>query len=268
MNLDQRSRDLRLLAVDALEGGRRGHIGSTMSLIEIFRVLYDEIIFFEASDPSNPLRDRVILSKGHGCIAQYVLLADKGFFSKEQLKGFCSYDSFLGGHPERGHVPGIEASTGSLGHGLAIGVGMAIGCKLKNLDNHVYVIVGDGELNEGSIWESCLAASHHRLDNLTLIIDYNKIQSFGFIKDILGLEPLQEKLTSFGFETYEVDGHNLTELKNSLSTQNKLGFPKAIIAHTVKGKGISFAEGNPSWHHKSSITSEEITQLRKAILSA
>lgn len=266
--LDNRSKYLRNLCIDALEGGQRGHIGSTMSLIEIFRVLYDDILFIDKSFPANPLRDRVILSKGHGCIAQYVLLADKGFISKEILKTFCKFDSILGGHPERGHVPGVEASTGSLGHGMAMGVGMAVASKINNIANKVFVVVGDGEINEGSIWESALAASQHKLDNFTLIIDYNKVQSFGFTKDILDLEPLVDKFRSFGFTTYEVDGHNVDHLKSILSLENQIRKPKAIIAHTVKGKGIGFAENQPSWHHKSNLKIEDIQNLRDAVNNA
>ncbi len=266
--LDNRSKYLRLLAIDAFEASQRGHIGSTMSLIEIFRVLYDEVIFFDSSNPNNPLRDRVILSKGHGCLAQYVLLADKKFFSKDLLQTFCKFDSILGGHPERGHVPGVETSTGSLGHGAAIGVGMAVASKIKNLGNRVFVVVGDGEINEGSVWESALAASHHDLDNFTLIVDYNKIQSFGFVKDILGLEPILDKFVSFGFDSYEVDGHDVDALKNLLTTVNKKNKPRAIIAHTVKGKGISFAEDNPGWHHKSYLSATDLEGLRSAVLSA
>ena len=266
--LDSRSKYLRNLCIDALEGGQRGHIGSTMSLIEIFRVLYDDILFIDKSFPVNPLRDRVILSKGHGCIAQYVLLADKGFISKEILKTFCKFDSILGGHPERGHVPGVEASTGSLGHGMAMGVGMAVASKINKIANRVFVVVGDGEINEGSIWESALAASQHKLDNFTLIIDYNKVQSFGFTKDILDLEPLVDKFKSFGFTTHEVDGHNVPDLREILSLKNQTEKPKAIIAHTIKGKGIAFAENQPSWHHKSNLKSEDIKNLRDAVKNA
>jgi transketolase len=162
----------------------------------------------------------------------------------------------------------VETSTGSLGHGAAIGVGMAVASKIKNLGNRVFVVVGDGEINEGSVWESALAASHHDLDNFTLIVDYNKIQSFGFVKDILGLEPILDKFVSFGFDSYEVDGHDVDALKNLLTTVNKKNKPRAIIAHTVKGKGISFAENNPGWHHKSYLSATDLEGLRSAVLSA
>lgn len=264
--LDDRSKYLRHLAVDALEGGMRGHIGSTMSLIEIMRVLYDKTLYFDVKNLSDPFRDKLILSKGHGCIAQYVLLADKGFISTEILKTFCHFDSPIGGHPELGHTPGIEASTGSLGHGLAIAVGMATASKIKKINNKVFVVVGDGELNEGSNWESILAAAHHKLNNLTLIVDNNKIQSYGFTKDVLNLDPLLNKLISFGFDTFEVDGHDVEDLNKVFNIKSLK--PKGVIAHTIKGKGIYFAENNPNWHHKSKLTTEDIKNLRLAIENA
>jgi transketolase len=151
---------------------------------------------------------------------------------------------------------------------MAMGVGMAVASKINKISNRVFVVVGDGEINEGSIWESALAASQHKLDNFTLIIDYNKVQSFGFIKDILDLEPLVDKFKSFGFATSEVDGHNVNDLNKMLSLENHIGKPKAIIAHTVKGKGIAFAENQPSWHHKSNLKIEDIQNLREAVNNA
>ncbi len=266
--LDVRSRLLRQMAVDALDGGARGHIGSTMSLIEIFRVLYDDVMHFDAKLPRVPNRDRLILSKGHGCIALYVMLADKGFFERSELATFCKYDSMLGGHPEFGHIPGVEASTGSLGHGLAIGVGMAYASKLSKVDYKVFVVLGDGELDEGSIWESALAAAHHGLSNLTVIIDYNKIQSYGPVSEIWNLEPLADKWTAFGFDSIEVDGHDINDLRAAMSVRNRSHKPKAIIAHTVKGRGVSFAEGDPNWHHKSNLTADEIFSIRTAVENA
>jgi transketolase len=267
-SLDDRSRMLRGLAIDALEGGSRGHIGSTMSLIEILRVLFDDILTFDPNDPLSPSRDRLILSKGHGCIALYVMLADKGFFPREELATFCRYTSILGGHPEYGHVPGVEASTGSLGHGLAIGVGMAYAARLSGSDHHVFVVLGDGELDEGSIWESALAAGHHRLDNLSVVVDYNKLQSYGRVDEVWDLEPLAAKWSAFGFDCTEVDGHNVLDLQKALALTSTRQRPRAIIAHTVKGRGISFAEGEPTWHHKSNLKPEELSALRAAVRDA
>jgi len=266
--LDSRSRMLRQMAVDALDGGSRGHIGSTMSLIEIFRVLYDDVMKFDVNQPRLPNRDRLILSKGHGCIALYVMLAEKGFFDISELETFCKYNSILGGHPEFGHIPGVEASTGSLGHGLAIGVGMAYAARISNSDYNVFVVLGDGELDEGSVWESALAAGHHGLQNLTVVIDYNKLQSYGPVSEIWNLEPLAEKWNAFGFDSVEVDGHDIKELRAAMTTSRINHKPKAIIAHTVKGRGVAFAEGDPNWHHKSNLTSTEILAIRTAVENA
>lgn len=265
--LDERSKHLRNLAIDALEGGERGHIGSTMSLIEIMRVLYDSVLDLDCERPDRLNRDRLILSKGHGCIAQYVLLADLGFFQTEVLKTFCHFDSILGGHPERSHIPGIDASTGSLGHGLSIGVGMAYAAKILGNNRKVFVVVGDGELNEGSVWEAAMAAAHHALDNLTVVVDFNGFQSYGRLEDVWSLEPVTEKWTSFGFDTLEIDGHDVLELEKSLASDTP-GRPKAIIARTVKGKGVDFAENQATWHHKARLNERDILNLREAVANA
>jgi transketolase len=264
--LDKRSIALRRLAVRALDGGARGHIGSSMSLIEIMRVLYDDILRYRADDPLWEDRDRCILSKGHGCIAQYVMLADKGFFPYEVLDTFCRRDSILGGHPEAGKVPGVEASTGALGHGLPIGVGRAMGLRIKGSQARVFVITGDGEINEGSVWEASLSASKHRLSNLTLMVDYNKVQSAGPTDEILPLEPLADKFRAFGFAVAEVDGHDVPALRRVLrQVPLDRGRPSAIICHTVKGKGFAFAENDANWHHKSSIGKDLVAQLYGAL---
>jgi transketolase len=266
LRLDERSKLLRQLVLKALAGGGRGHIGSTLSLIEIMRVLYDDILRYRADTPDWPERDRCILSKGHGCLAQYVMLADKGFFPLAVLETFCRRQSILGGHPEAGKVPGVEASTGALGHGLPIGVGRAIGLRLHGLDARVFVITGDGEINEGSVWEAALSASKHRLSNLTVLIDYNKIQSAGPTAEILDLEPLAAKWSAFGFAVEEVDGHDLAALRRVLrAVPLAAGRPSAIICHTVKGKGLHFAENDANWHHKSSIGKELVERMRHAL---
>lgn len=260
--MDLRSKHLRRLIVEALEGGGRGHIGASLSLVEILRVLYDSYLSFIAQNPYWPQRDRLILSKGHGCLALYAILADKKFFAESELKTFCRPTSRLGGHPELKKVAGIEASTGALGHGLPIGVGMAVAAKIRDHRHRVVVIVGDGEINEGSVWEAALSASKHQLDNLVVFIDYNKLQSYGSSKEVLNLEPLSEKWRSFGFAVREVDGHNIDELESvvkSLPFQTQK--PSVVICHTVKGKGFPFAEGDASWHHKSDLTSAEIAAM-------
>jgi transketolase len=254
--------------LDGLIGGQRGHIGSSMSLIEIFRVLYDDILRFRADEPMWDGRDRCVLSKGHGCLALYALLADKGFFPVEEMATFCRFDSILGGHPERGKIPGVEASTGALGHGLSIGVGMALAQRMKDSDSKVFVVMGDGEINEGSIWEAAMSAAKHKLSNLIAIVDYNKIQSSGATARVLDLEPLADKWTAFGFQTVEVNGHDLSALRRAF-TQAPLSHskPTAVICHTVKGRGIPFAEHDPSWHHKSRIAPEEAQKLYDALAS-
>ncbi len=264
--LDSRSLHLRRLAIRALDGGGRGHLGSTLSIVEILRVLYDDVLRYRPTDPAWTDRDRCILSKGHGCIALYVMLADKGFFSESLLETFCRHDSILGGHPERGKIPGVEASTGALGHGLSIGVGMALAARLRRQTHRVFVILGDGEINEGSVWEAAMNAGKHRLSALAAIIDYNKLQSYGPTAEVQNLEPLADKWQSFGFAVHEVDGHDVQALRRIFSALPlDRGKPSAIICHTVKGKGIPFAEHEPSWHHKSKLPPEEIAEIYKAL---
>ncbi|HYD70489.1 transketolase [Azospirillum sp.] len=264
--LDARSRQLRRLVLDALAGGGRGHVGSSMSLIEILRVLYDDVLRYRADAPRWPARDRCILSKGHGCLALYALLADKGFFPADALKTFCRAGAFLGGHPEAGKVPGVEASTGALGHGLSIGVGMALAARMQRRDSRVFVIMGDGEINEGSVWEAAMCAGKHRLSNLVAIVDYNKIQSAGATAEIQELEPLADKWRAFGFAVAEVGGHDVAGLRDRFARLPlDTGKPTAVIAHTVKGKGIAFAEHDPNWHHKSKVPADMADKLYAAL---
>jgi len=264
--LDTRSKDLRRLVVRALDGGGRGHVGSSMSLIEILRVLYDDVLRFRPSEPKWPDRDRMILSKGHGCLALYVMLVDKGFIEAEALDTFCRRDSILGGHPEAGKIPGVEASTGALGHGLSVGLGMALAVRAQKRDSRVFVVMGDGEINEGSVWEAAMCAGKHRLANLTAIIDYNKIQSAGPTREIQDLEPLADKWRAFGFVPREIDGHDVGALRTMF---RQLPFaadkPSAIICHTVKGKGIPFAENDPNWHHKAKLSADTVSQMYGAL---
>jgi len=264
--LDARSLYLRRLVVRALEGGERGHIGSSMSLIEILRVLYDDVLRFRAADPRWPARDRMILSKGHGCLALYAVLADKGFFSLDTLDTFCRRDSILGGHPEAGKVPGVEASTGALGHGLSVGLGMALAVRVRKSDSRIFVVTGDGEINEGSVWEAAMCAGKHGVSNLTAIVDYNKIQSAGPTREIQDLEPLADKWRAFGFAVAEVDGHDVDALRDVFGQLPlAAGRPTAIICHTVKGKGIPFAENDANWHHKAKIGADVVARMYGAL---
>ena len=264
--MDDRSRYLRRLVIDSLEGGGRGHIGSSLSLVEILRVLYDDVLRVRPGEPDWPDRDRCILSKGHGCLTWYAVLADKGFFPAGELLNQCRPGAMLGGHPERAHIPGVEASTGSLGHGLSIGIGMALAVRMQKRPSRVFVITGDGELDEGSVWEGALHAGKHRLDNLMVLVDYNKLQSYGRVADVVDLESLADKWRAFGWAVREVDGHDVAALRAVLSEQPfEPGRPSVLICHTVKGKGFDFAEFNPDWHHKAKVTAADVAAMREAL---
>jgi len=258
--------ELRHMVVDMLECAGRGHIGSSMSLIEIMRVLYDDILYFDPANPQLEDRDRCILSKGHGCLAQYVILADKGYFDSKRLDEFCACDGLLGGHPSANKIPGIEVSTGALGHGLSVGLGMAVDAKVRGRKNRVFVIMGDGECNEGSVWEAAMSAGKRGMDNLVAMVDYNKYQSYGETSSVQELEPFAAKWEAFGFNCIEVNGHDVAALRKALDPVSAVaGKPTAIICHTIKGKGIDFAENNLAWHHKSNLPTDDIAALRKCL---
>jgi transketolase len=253
--LDERSKYLRRQIIRALEGGGRGHVGSSFSLVEIMRVLYDDVLRPE---------DICILSKGHGCLAQYVMLVEKGLVDAKELDRFCKADALLGGHPEH-HIPGIAVSTGSLGHGLSLGIGIALGERMAGRQARVFVVVGDGECNEGSIWEAALCAGKHHLSNLTVIVDYNKRQSYGPVDDVQPLEPFFDKLDSFGFITTVItDGHDVKSLRRAFSWDG-VCMPSAFICHTVKGKGVPEIENHSFWHHKDVFTAEDARRLEAAL---
>ncbi len=263
--LDERSIDLRRTIVNVLGCSGRGHLGAAFSIVEILRVLFDSVLRYDPKSPNWSGRDRFILSKGHGCLALYVLLAEKGFFPEDELWKFCKFEGILGGHPDT-KIPGIEVSTGSLGHGFSIAVGMSINAKYEKSDHKVFVVLGDGECNEGSVWEAAMSASKHKLDNLIAIVDYNKQQSYASTYEILDLEPFVDKWRSFGFGVKEVDGHDVKALEEVLTrVPVQAGKPTAIICHTVKGKGIAFAENNLEWHHKSGLKDCDIQPLLKAL---
>tara|TARA_Y200000002_G_C22641817_1_gene647361 strand:+ start:352 stop:1179 length:828 start_codon:yes stop_codon:yes gene_type:complete len=230
-------------------GAKSAHIGGALSISDIIAVLYGKVMKFNSNNPLDENRDRLILSKGHACLALYSALAEKKFFPKSELENFEKSGSFLLGHPVMNKEKGIEFSTGSLGMGVSLGIGVALAAKRKNKNFHTYIIVGDGECNEGSIWESALYAAHAKLDNLTVIIDKNNLQQTGKNQDILNLDNLIDKFKSFNWHTIEIDGHNIESINNTLTINTTNNKPKAIIANTVKGKGVSLFENNNEWHH-------------------
>ena len=228
--------------------GKSSHVGSALSIADILAVLYSSINI-SPEDPLDPKRDRFILSKGHAGAAVYAILAELGFFSKEILDTHYQDGSILSGHVSHKGVPGVEFSTGSLGHGLSVAAGFALAAKRRSLNFNSFALLSDGELDEGSNWEAILFAPHHNLDNLTCIVDYNKLQSLTTVSETLNLEPLKEKIITFGWNVIDIDGHNHDELKNAFNeSTNK---PKFIIANTIKGKGVSFMENKVVWHYKS-----------------
>ncbi len=235
----------------ALKAGG-AHIAPAFSIAEILTVLYfGNILRYNPEEPNWTERDRLILSKGHSCAALYATLAEAGFFSRTLLDAFCQTGSKFGGHPNMLEIPGVEASTGSLGHGLAYGIGQAMAAKMNNHNYNVFVIMGDGECQEGSVWEAALVASQHKLGRLISIIDYNKLQGMDFLENITAMEPLLDKWKSFGWDVCEVDGHCITQLYSTLShIRCSEERPLLVVAHTIKGKGISFMENEAIWHYR------------------
>jgi transketolase len=229
--------------------GQSVHVSCAFSLIELVSVLYSRFLKFNPADPRDPARDYLVLSKGHGVMALYACFRQIGWLPQKALDEYFSEGSHLRGLSEA-DIPGLEVTSGSLGHGLPIATGMAYGLKLRNDPRKVVCIVGDGEMNEGSMWEALLFAGHHRLDNLLVIVDGNQFQAMGKTESILSLEPLPKKFESFGFEAAECDGHHVPELERTLETLFQLkGKPKALVARTIKGKGITFMEGDNKWHY-------------------
>jgi transketolase len=236
------------------------HIGSCFSAVDIMATLYGAVMRYDPARPDWPERDRFILSKGHAGAALFAILAARGFFPRSWLDTYYQDGTVLGGHATHKGVPGVEVSTGSLGHGLSLGAGMALAAKRDGQDRRVYVLMSDGECDEGSIWEAALFAPHHHLDNLTVIIDYNKIQSFGRVDDVLRLDPLIDKWRAFGWGAVELDGHDLNALDAAFKRMPFTpGRPSCVIAHTVKGKGVSFMEDRLKWHY-SAPKGDELTQ--------
>lgn len=241
---------IREQALQMVSHAHASHIGGILSCSDIVAVLYNDIAKYNAKDPRDPERDRIVLSKGHNGVALYIALAEKGFFPIEELKTYGDNGSRFSCHVSHKQVPGVEVTTGSLGHGIGMACGMALHGRLKHKSYHVYCIVGDGECNEGSVWETVMLAKQYQLDNFTVIIDANGMQAMGNTKDIIDMEPMANRWKAFGWTVAEVaDGHDHRQLRAAFKAPHD-GAPKVIIARTVKGKGVSFMENQLLWHYR------------------
>ena len=237
--------------IEEVYSAKSGHPGGALSIADILTVLYFNQMNIDEKKPDDPNRDRLVLSKGHASAALYSVLAEKGYFDKELLKTFRKIDSELQGHPDMKHIPGVDMTTGSLGQGISAAVGMAIASKMNNAGCKIYCIVGDGEIEEGQIWEAAMAASKNKLDNLCVILDNNNLQIDGEIEKVGGMNNITEKFISFGFNVINIDGHNMNSIIDAITTAKQTkGKPTIIIAKTIKGKGVSFMENQASWHGK------------------
>jgi transketolase len=252
------ARNLRRTTLEMIYSAGSGHPGGSLSEIEILTVLYYCSLRISPQNPNWQDRDRFVLSKGHCCPPLYAILADLGFFGRDELSSLRKFGSLLQGHPGAS-TPGIDMPSGSLGNGLSVGVGMSMWAKRSKRDYRTFVLLGDGELQEGAVWEAALCAAQHKLDNLIAIVDYNGMQINGRVDDIISIKPLVEKWHAFGWQAVEVNGHDIRELQSSLTEASSASDPVAIVAHTVKGKGVSFMENNSIWHGKAP-SSEELAQ--------
>lgn len=258
------ARRMRIQALCMVHRAKASHIGSALSICDIIAVLYGRIMQFDPCNPGWPGRDRFILSKGHACVAVYAALAEQGFIRQDTLRTYGEDHSMLMNHISH-KVPGVEFSTGSLGHGLPFGVGKALAAKRRNQSWRTFVQLSDGELDEGSNWEAAMFAAHHGLDNLIAIVDYNKLQSLTTVEKTLRIEPLADKFTAFGWAVRELDGHDHQALYQALSSAPwEAGKPNILIANTIKGKGVGFMENNVAWHYKSP-SSEQLAQALKEL---
>ena len=237
-----------ILTTSLAAGASSSHFGGSLSTVEILATLYNTILKFDVTNPLWEDRDRFILSKGHACLGYYSVLCEKGYFSKESLESFEQNGSFLLGHPVINKEKGIEFSNGSLGMGLSLGVGVAIAAKRKKKNYKVFVLLGDGECNEGSVWEASMSASHFKLNNLTAIVDNNNLQQTGSNEEIMSTKKLADKWRSFNWDVKEIDGHDISQILSAFNHVSEK--PKLIMAKTIKGKGFSFSENNNDWHHK------------------
>lgn len=247
--LQIKASDLRKQVLEMIVRARGTHIASALSIVDLVLFLYKKVLHIYPKNPKKENRDIFILSKGHGCAALYVVLAEMGFFPRRTLDTFTTLGSILGGHPDSARIPGVEASTGSLGHGFSVSVGFAMANKMNGKKSRVYCLVGDEELNEGSNWEAVQVAAHHKLDNLILVIDFNKVMISGFAKDILDPLSFVDKFKAFGWNTVEINGHDFSEMDKAFEkVPLKNGRPTVVVANTIKGKGVSFMENQKQWY--------------------
>jgi len=271
VRLESIARECRVQILRMLAHAGSGHPGGSLSVIDILTTLYFGRLKFDPKRPDWPERDRVVLSKGHAVPALYAVLARAGYFPEKQLITLRKLGSPLQGHPDRTALPGMEAATGSLGQGLSISLGLALGLKLANVKSRVYCILGDGEIQEGQVWEAAMSAPklgqpQHALDNLAVILDYNQIQLDNFVKKVLDIEPVIAKWQAFGWPVIEIDGHDIAQITKALDqAEATAGGPTFIVAHTVKGKGVSFMENDPEWHGKAPKPAEAIKAIREVL---
>lgn len=247
MDYAQKAKEIRKDIIESLFAAQSGHPGGSLSCVEILVALYYAVMNIDPKNPKDVHRDRFVLSKGHACPTLYSVLAEKGYFPKEDLKTLRKFGSALQGHPDASKTLGVDINSGSLGQGASISVGMALASKLSKDNSKVYTLIGDGECEEGLIWEAAMAAAHYKLDNLCFILDYNHLQIDGANDEVMSLGDIKKKFESFGFECFEVDGHNIDEIIKALKAPTN-GKPKFIQANTLKGKGISFMEDQVGWH--------------------
>ena len=249
--LKEIAKKIRLGIIESVYSGESGHPGGSLSIADIMAVLYFYEMNINPENPKDENRDRLVLSKGHCAPALYSALANRGFFEVEELKSLRNIESRLQGHPDMKHIPGVDMTTGSLGQGLSAANGMAIAGKLDNKDYRVYCIMGDGEIEEGQVWEAAMASNKYKLDNLCVIVDNNNLQIDGTIEEVMSSYPIDEKFKSFGFQVINIDGHNMQEIIDAFDVaRNIKGKPVCIIAKTIKGKGVSFMENKAEWHGK------------------
>lgn len=250
-NLEEISKNIRRNIVEMVYSASSGHPGGSLSITDILTVLYFHEMNVNINNPKDEDRDRLVLSKGHCSPALYAVLAEKGYFPKEDLKTFRKIDSYLQGHPDMKKIPGVDMSSGSLGQGLSVSNGMALAGKLDKKDYRVYCVMGDGEIEEGEVWEAAMTSSHYKLDNLCVIVDNNNLQIDGKINEVMSPYPIDKKFESFGFNVININGHDFNEIITALETAKKIKEkPTVIIAKTIKGKGISYMENEASWHGK------------------